>query len=425
MTDRGPELEEPRIERVVASISSQLIAADSDGTDEAIRNALAQLGEACRVDRAYLMAFGENNTTIDMGAEWCGPGIDPVAADLFGMTDDTTRWWSARVLLGEPIFIADVAELEPNDEPAERLLRAQGVGSLLLVPVVIDGEARGAIGMTTVRRTYGFNDDLAAQLRLVGQTFINRLIRARTERDLAAASAELALRNAELERSNRDLEEFAYVASHDLKSPLLVIRGFLDLLARNKADVLGEDGITFIEAATRGAERMEGLIDALLAFSRAGRLPVQAQRTDLNEVLVHVLADLDVLLRDAGAQVTVGPLPTISGDRVQMAQLFQNLIANAVKHRHPQRPPVITLTADRLGAEWRIAVRDNGIGIPAGDASRIFLMFSRLDAARETAGSGIGLAICQRVAQAHGGRIWVEPADDGGSTFVVALPATD
>jgi signal transduction histidine kinase len=391
--------------------------------DEAIRQALAHLGQACKVDRAYLIAFGSTGAVVETAAEWCADGIEPVAPDLFGLEDDTSRWWSARVLLGEPIFIADVANLEPQDEPAERLLRAQGVGSLLLVPIVIDGEPRGAIGMTTVRRTYRFHDDIAAQLRLVGQTFINGLIRAQAELDLAAAHAELAQRNAELERSNRDLEEFAYVASHDLKSPLLVIRGFLDLLVRNKADVLGDDGITFIEAATRGAERMEGLIDALLAFSRAGRSPLAAQPVDLDDV-VHrqVLADLDVLLRDAGAEVTVSPLPTIEGDRVQLAQLFQNLIANAVKHRHPERVPAIAITASRVGRAWHIAVRDNGVGIPPTDAGRIFLMFSRLDAARETTGSGIGLAICQRVAQAHGGHIWVEPVPEGGSRFVVSLP---
>lgn len=424
MSTGGPELEAPGLDRVVATISSQLIAADPAQIDDVIQRALAQLGEASKVDRAYLIALEPARNEIERAEEWCAPGIPPVVGELFGKADDTTRWWSARVLLGEPTFIADVAALEPDDEPAAHLLRAQGVGSLLLVPIVIDGVTRGAIGMTTVLRTYQFTDDIAVQLRLVGQTLINRLERARAEQTLAATTDELAHRNAELERSNRDLEEFAYVASHDLKSPLLVIRGFLDLLGRNKADVLGEDGVTYIEAATRGAERMERLIDALLAFSRAGRLPMEPRTVDLTDVVQQVLADTDVLLKEAGAEVIVGTLPTLTGDPVQLAQVFQNLLTNAIKYARPGIPTRVSITARQVEDEWHVSVTDNGIGIDPADHERIFLMFSRLEPAREKPGSGIGLAICQRAVQAHGGRIWIEQADEQGARFVVALPAT-
>lgn len=417
-------LDVPGLERIVSAISSQLIAAESGAIDDAIRAALAQLGDACSVDRAYLIAFDPEGRQIEMAAEWCAPGIAPVAADLFGMEDDTSRWWSARVLLGEPVFIADVAALEPTDEPAAHLLRAQGVGSLLLVPVVIDGVPRGAIGMATVQRVHRFTDEVAALLRLTGQTFISRLGRARMERALAIASEELADRNADLERSNRDLEEFAYVASHDLKSPLLVVRGFLELLGRNKADVLGDDGRTYVAAALRGTERMEQLMDALLAFSRAGRLPMETRPVAMGDIVGQVVIDLAPAIKAAGAQITIGELPTLIADGVQLAQLFENLIANAVKYVRADVPPVVTITASCVGGEWHIEVVDNGIGIAASDRLRIFQMFSRLEAARDTPGSGIGLAICQRVVQAHGGRLWVEPADGQGSRFVVALPAS-
>jgi signal transduction histidine kinase len=407
---------------VASSISSQLVAADPERIDEVVWRALAQLGETSRVDRTYLITLEPEGTEIERAQEWCAPNVGPVVADLFGRADDVTRWWSARVLLGESIFIADVAALEPDDEPAAHLLRANGVGSLLLVPIVIDSVTRGAIGMTTVRRTYHFTDDIAAQLRLIGQTLINRLVRARAEQALAAATEELARRNAELERSNRDLEEFAYLASHDLKSPLLVIRGFLDLLGRQKADVLGEDGVTYVEAAARGAERMERLIDALLAFSRAGREPLEPRPVDLETVVHEVLADITVLLLDAGAEVSVSPLPTISGDPVQLAQVFQNLLTNAIKYARSQIPCRVAIAARRIEDEWEVSVTDNGIGIDPDDYARIFLMFVRLAPASDTPGSGIGLAICQRAVQAHGGRIWVEPAEEHGSRFVIALP---
>ena len=424
MSTGGPEVAAPALDRLASSISSQLIAADPHRMDEVIWRALAQLGQTSKVDRTYLIALEPEGHKIERAEEWCAPNISPVVAELFGRADDSTRWWSARVLLGESIFIADVAALEPDDEPAAHLLRAHGVGSLLLVPIVIDGDACGAIGMTTVQRTYHFTDDIAAQLRLIGQTLINRLVRARAEQVLAATTLELAHRNAELERSNRDLEEFAYVASHDLKSPLLVIRGFLDLLGRNKADVLGEDGITYIEAATRGAERMERLIDALLAFSRAGRLPMEPRSVDLESLVHQVLADITVLVRDAGAEVSVGPLPTITGDPVQLAQVFQNLLTNAIKYARAGISCQVSITSRRVGADWEVSVTDNGIGIDPADYARIFMMFARLEQARDTPGSGIGLAICQRAVQAHGGRLWVEPADEQGARFVVALPAS-
>lgn len=399
------------LERTVAAVASQMLALpDSDDADISalVERGLAHIGSACDADRAHLLRVVHDTGAVEMVSEWCAPGIDPVGGELSGAAEDVTRWWSARVLLGEPLFIADLAALEPEDEPAQRLLRAKGIGSLLLVPLTVEGTVRGAIGISTVGRTHELSDDVAAQLRLVGQTIVHRLalIDARTE----------------LERSNRDLEDFAYIASHDLKSPLLVVRGFLELLARHRAEELGEEGMVWVEAATRGADRMTRLIDALLAFSRAGRGVELREDVPLGDVVERVVAEVRAVAGD-DIDITVAELPKVHGDPVQLAQLFQNVIDNAVKHASPDRAPIVRVSAERRDDEVWITVADNGDGIAPDDVERVFLMFTRLARSHRTSGSGIGLAICQRVVQAHGGRIWVEPNEPTGCRFVVALPA--
>jgi signal transduction histidine kinase len=243
----------------------------------------------------------------------------------------------------------------------------------------------------------------------------------------ATASAEFSGRlehdNAELARSNRELEEFAYVASHDLKSPLLVITGFLELLQATKGDQLDDDARMYVQAALRGADRMEHLIDDLLTFSRVGRNDHNRGWVDLAGVVHQLLQDWDRPVRSAGVVVHVEPLPAVLGDATLLRQLLENLFSNAVKFRRPGVETVIEITAERHVAEWLISVSDNGIGIPAEHRETIFTMFSRLAQSADRPGSGIGLAICHRVVQAHGGRLWVADGNAGGAQLCFTIPA--
>jgi light-regulated signal transduction histidine kinase (bacteriophytochrome) len=238
--------------------------------------------------------------------------------------------------------------------------------------------------------------------------------------ELERANAELAETTARLEQSNEELQRFATVASHDLREPLRVVSGFADLLARRHGDDLGPDGNRFIEAITGGVKRMDEMISDLLAYARAGRADQPLEPVDANEVVQDVLAGLQRAVEDAGARIEVEPLPMVNGNAAALRQLFQNLIANAIKFVEDGAPRVRVWAAE-VPEGWRFTVRDNGIGIDPADAESIFGMFTRLHGSERYPGTGVGLAVCQRIVGVHGGRIWVEPAPGGGSQFMFTI----
>jgi len=225
----------------------------------------------------------------------------------------------------------------------------------------------------------------------------------------------------ELEHSNRELEQFAYVASHDLQEPLRMVSSYTELLERRYGDKLDDKAREFIGYAVDGAVRMQRLINDLLEFSRVSTRGKALQPVDVTRVLGTVRANLSVAIQDAGALVTNDDLPTVMADETQLVQLLQNLIGNAIKFRGRERPHV-HVGAQATATEWVFAVRDNGIGIAPEYFERIFVIFQRLHARDEYPGTGIGLAVCRRILDRHGGRIWVESEPGRGSTFYFALP---
>ena len=238
--------------------------------------------------------------------------------------------------------------------------------------------------------------------------------------ELEAANAELAATTARLERSNEELQRFATVASHDLREPLRVVSGFADLLGRRYRDELGADGGRFVEAITGGVARMDEMIADLLAYARAGRVDQPLEPVDANEVVADVLAGLQRAVEDAGAQIEVEQLPSVNGNAAALRQLFQNLIANAIKFVENGTPRV-RIWAAEVPEGWRFSIRDNGIGVDPEQTDRIFGMFTRLQGTDRYPGTGVGLAVCQRIVDVHGGRIWVEPAPGGGSQFMFTI----
>ncbi|WP_226022832.1 PAS domain-containing protein [Halomicrobium salinisoli] len=227
-----------------------------------------------------------------------------------------------------------------------------------------------------------------------------------------------------LEESNERLEQFAYAASHDLQEPLRMVSSYLQLIERRYADELGDDGQEFIEFAVDGAERMRDMIDGLLAYSRVETRGEPFEPVDLDDVVADVRDDLQMRIAESDAEVTAADLPRVEGDRDQLRQVFQNLLDNAIEYSGDE-PPRVHVDAERAGEEWAVSVRDEGIGIDPDDAERVFEVFQRLHTHDEYDGTGIGLALCERIVERHGGEIRVDSEPGEGSTFSVTLPAVD
>jgi light-regulated signal transduction histidine kinase (bacteriophytochrome) len=240
-----------------------------------------------------------------------------------------------------------------------------------------------------------------------------------TERRRAAEKTKTLL--AELDRSNKELEQFAYVASHDLQEPLRMVSSYTQLLARRYQGRLDSNADEFIAFAVDGAARMQRLINDLLAYSRVSTRGKEFEVTDCNTACELALANLRTAIDESGAVVTRGLLPTVMADRLQFGQLFQNLIGNAIKY-HSDKPPTVHISAEQKGNEWVFSIRDNGIGIDPQYANRIFVIFQRLHTREEYPGTGIGLAICKKIVERHAGRIWVESQLGNGATFCFTIP---
>ena len=225
-----------------------------------------------------------------------------------------------------------------------------------------------------------------------------------------------------LQASNKELEQFAYVASHDLQEPLRMVASYIQLLQRRYKSQLGAEADEFINYAVDGVVRMKSLINDLLIYSRVNTQEFAKEETDINEILNQVKNNLRGLIEDNNAEIVYSGLPTIPANNLQMTQLFQNLISNAIKFRKKDENPVVKVNAQKTSNEWLFSVSDNGIGIDKEFSDRIFIIFQRLHNYNEYPGTGIGLAICKKILEKIGGHIWVESEPDNGSTFNFTVP---
>ena len=248
--------------------------------------------------------------------------------------------------------------------------------------------------------------------------------KARLELSHRAIEREVAKRTADLERKNKELDEFNYVASHDLQEPVRKLISFSKLLEQDVGGVLNERANRDLSFIVDAATRMRDLIQDLLALSRAGRTAMKIEPISLGDCVTQALDALELRVRETSAEIDCASLPEINGDAVLMTQLYQNLVSNALKFIPPDRKPKISLTATRSGDHWEMAVADNGIGIKPEHIDRLFKPFQRLHGRGEFEGTGIGLAICKKAVERHGGNIWIESQPGEGTQFKFTIPIT-
>lgn len=287
------------------------------------------------------------------------------------------------------------------------------------VPVVVltglDDENTGLEAVRRGAQDYLVKEHVGWEGRIFARVMRYAIERKQVEERLQKASLEL-------ERSNKELEQFAYIASHDLKEPLRMVTSYAQLLSKRYRGKLDADADEFISYMMNGTNHMRQLIDDLLAYARVGTRGKEFEPVNCDTIVDVAISNLQMAIKETGALVTHDALPTVVGDDVQLSLLFQNLIGNAIKFHGPE-PPHVHLSAARNAGEWLFSVRDNGIGIDPQHKEVIFVIFQRLHGKAEYPGTGMGLAICKKIVERHGGRIWVESEPGKGSAFYFSIPA--
>jgi len=361
--------------------------------------------EALRESEARLRAIVENavDGIVTIDEQGNVTSFNPAATRLFGYAPDEILSHNVKLLMPPPYR-------DEHDDYLRNYLRT-GVKQII-------GIGREVVGL----RKDGtcFPMDLAVSETVVGgRRVFTGTIRDATDRRRSEEA--LARQTEALARSNADLEQFAYAVSHDLREPMTAVRMFTDLLRRH-AGGLNTDAAEYLGCINDGVRRMQLLIDDLLAYSRvSSQSAATTAPADCARICSKVLQNLQPLIETHRARVAVDALPVVVANATQVGQVFQNLLGNAIKF-HGQSPPDVRVSATEAPDHWAFAVADNGIGIAPENFDRIFVVFQRLHTAEEYGGTGIGLAICKKIVERHGGRIWVESAPGRGSTFRFTIP---
>jgi signal transduction histidine kinase len=340
--------------------------------------------------------------------------------DVAGEVVDSAGAFRQRLKERTPdIVLADYNLGQWRGMEAMEILRGEGLDIPLILVSGTLGDVTAVECIKQGATDYVLKDSLAR----LPESVRRALQETETRKGIRLAHEELARKVEELARSNAELEQFAYVASHDLQEPLRMVANYTQLLAERYRGKLDDQADKFIHYAVDGAVRMQTLIQDLMAFSRAGRQETSVTRTDCNQIVKQALGNLQGAIHESGARVTFDALPVVTANMGKLRQIFQNLIGNAIKFRGIE-PPVIHIGKERKGNTWIFAVADNGIGIAPENWEIIFAVFRRLHTQTEYSGNGIGLAICKRIVEQAGGKIWVEPQEATGSIFKFTWPAS-
>ncbi|MCD4783637.1 MAG: PAS domain S-box protein [Candidatus Eremiobacteraeota bacterium] len=399
-------------ERMISGISSRIIG--SENFDSMINYSLEQMGKLSNADRAHLFFMRENQNIFVNTHEWCAEGLEPLIDNIQSLQINKFPWWINELKKGEIIHISDVSKMPDEARATKGILESLGIKSLLALPILIKGELIGFLGFDDTHKAERWKLEDITMLRITSEMIANAI-----ERRIDGESLKRTM--IELERSNYELEQFAYIASHDLQEPLRMITSYLALLEKRYGDKLDSNAGDFISYIVDGAERMRGLTNDLLLYSKVSTRTETFQGVDCSNILLQVIQNLEIAIKESGVTINNKPLPVITGDNSQLIQLFQNLISNALKFRRDKNP-MINISCKEKEIEYEFSFKDNGIGIDPRFVNEIFLPFRRLHTREEYPGSGIGLAICKKIVEKHGGVIWAESELANGTTFFFTIP---
>ena len=403
-----------QLEQLIGYLSHCFVNIAPPELSSTIQKALNFISKCVGVDRSYLILFTQQNNKLQVTQKWSVPEF-PSLSEWEQEIESKFPWIMTNIKSNVIVNLPELDHLPTEAERERVYLTTHQIQSLLIVPLFYGTTLKGIVALEALNQPKSWTERDTQLLKLTGEIIAGGIER-------CGQAAELANRTQQLEASNAELQQFAYIVSHDLLEPLRSISGFSYLLQEEYQSQLNPEAQEYIDFIKDGAARMRELIEDLLTFSRLGRQNLVLSQIDCEEIIQEVIANLAVAIAETNAEIHWVNLPNALADRTQFIQLWQNLIANAIKFRNPKSTPKIYISATQKSQELIFTIRDNGIGIDSEYTEDIFNVFRKLHNHQQYPGTGIGLAICRRIADLHGGRIWVKSIVGKGSTFYVSLP---
>lgn len=415
--------------RVIAEVSARFISMPLAAVDEAVLDTLARVGSFVGADRCYVVLLDEAGDTVTNTHEWCSPGIESTSSFVQGAPVQAFAWTVGKLLADEPVAVERLCDLPEDAEPERALIAAQGVRSLLMVPLRGAVAPLGLVGFDAVHREVAWPQETVLLLRAVADALAGAFERRRAEEELRRLNATLGQhvgeRTRELTAANRELEGFVQSVAHDLRGPLRTIGSFGQILLFEHADELSPDGRDALRRILRANARLARLIDGLLELSGLTQHTLRLQPVDVTRMAHHVVDDLRELQPGHAVEVVIAEGLRAEADPVLTAIVLENLLGNAWKFTGAREQAHIEVSVEERAGETVFCVRDDGVGFDQQYAHRLFEAFERLHDDTAYGGTGIGLATVRRIVGRHGGRVWAEgrPGEGAAFFFTLAPPA--
>ncbi len=403
-----------QLEQLIGDLCDHFINVSVTELDSAISQALSSISEFVGVDGSYLLLLTKQNQQWQVVQKWSVPESDNLP-NLDRTIESQIPWIMSNIQSNKIVNLPQIDTLPATAERDRLYLTTNKIKSLLIVPMFYYPVRQGMLALEAVNQSYYWTERDIQLLKLTGEIISGAIERCCQARELSQTTQQL-------ETANKELETFAYIVSHELSEPLRSISGFSYLLQEEYQSKLNQEAQEYLNFIKNGAARMKQLIDDLLAFSRVGSQNLTLTLIDCEKIIEEVISNLQAVIIENNVQINYEHLPKIIGDQTQLTQLWQNLIANAIKFRQPELTPKIHISATQNSQNLIFKIRDNGIGIDPQYVEEIFCIFRRLNDRQKYPGTGIGLTICRRIAELHGGKIWVESSLGNGSNFYVFLP---